>query len=95
MRAFEPFNKKLKFNHPEDMRKIIEYLEATGKINIDYKFLEDLYYDYSDSVACGWRCVDDISLKEFSEYLSRVELCQGSYRLVSPHYEYYLEDDDE
>ena len=95
MRAFEPFNKKLKFIHPEDMKTIIEYLEATGKINIDYKFLEDLYYDYSDSVCCGWRTVDADSLEQFAEFLTRVELSQGGYRLISDRYEYYMEDDDD
>jgi hypothetical protein len=95
MRAFEPFNKKLKFHHPEDMKQIIEYLEGTGKINIDYKFLEDIYYDYSESVCCGWRCVDDESLQQFAEYLARVEMVQGGYRLVGDHYEYYLEDDED
>lgn len=92
MRAFEPFNKKIKFNHPEDMKQIIEYLEATGKINIEYKLLEDLYYDYSDSVACGWRTVDIRSLLEFAEYLSRVELTPGGYKLIR---EYWDEDDYE
>ena len=91
MRAFVPFNKKYKFNHPDDMKQIITFLEATGKINIDYKFLEDLYYDYSDSVACGWRCVDVQSLNEFSEYLARVELTPGGYKLIRD----YWEDDDD
>lgn len=91
MRAFEPFNKKYKFNHPDDMNQIIAFLEATGKINIEYKLLEDLYYDYSDSVACGWRCVDLQSLNEFAEYLARVELTPGGYKLIRD----YWEDDDE
>ena len=82
MRAFEPFNKKYKFHHPNDMKQIIQFLEATGKLNIDYRLLEDLYYDYSDSVACGWRCVDMESLRQFSEYLTRVELTPGGYRIV-------------
>ena len=91
MRAFVPFNKKYKFNHPDDMKQIIAFLEATGKINIEYKLLEDLYYDYSDSVACGWRCVDTQSLNEFTEYLARVELTPGGYKLIRD----YWEDDDE
>jgi hypothetical protein len=73
------------------MKTIIEYLEATGKINIDYKLLEDLYYDYSESVCCGWRCVDAESLEQFAEFLARVILTQGIY---SGKYDYYLEDDD-
>ncbi len=92
MRAFEPFNKKIKFNHPEDMAQIIEYLEATGKINIEYKLLEDLYYDYSESVACGWRTVDIRSLPEFASYLSRIELCRGGYRLINDYDDYEEED---
>ena len=92
MRAFEPFNKKIKFNNPEDMAKIIKYLEATGKVNIDYKLLEDLYYDYSDSVACGWRIVDEESLAQFAEFLSRVEVSPGGYRLINDN---YWEDDDD
>lgn len=91
MRAFVPFNKKYKFNHPDDMTKIITFLEATGKINIEYKLLEDLYYDYSESVACGWRCVDAHSLNEFAEFLARVEVTPGGYKLVRD----YWEDDDE
>lgn len=90
MRAFEPFNKRIKYNHPEDMKTIIDYLETKGKINIEYRLLEDLYYDYSDSVACGWRCVDAISLEQFAEFLSRVELTRGGYRIVDD----YSYDDD-
>lgn len=94
MRAFEPFNKKIKYNHPEDMKTIIDYLETKGKINVEYLLLEDLYYDYSDSVACGWRCVDDTSLEQFAEFLSRVELTPVGYRIVADYeYDDYDEDD--
>jgi hypothetical protein len=92
MRAFEPFNKRYRWNHPEDMKTIIDYLETKGKINIEYRLLEDMYYDYSDSVACGWRCVDDISLEQFAEFLSRVELTPGGYKYI---HEYDFEDEDD
>ena len=90
MRAFEPFKNKFAFEYPEDMAKIIKYLKATGKINVDSKLLEDLYYKYSDTVACSWRIVDDESLAQFAEFLSRVELYPGGCRLTN---EPYLEDD--
>lgn len=94
MRAFEPFNKRYRWNHPEDMKTIIDYLENKGKINIEYRLLEDLYYDYSDSVACGWRCVDATSLEQFADFLSRVELTRGGYRIVDDSsYEDYDEED--
>lgn len=90
MRAYERFRMP-KFNHPEDMKKIIEYLEKNGKINISYKKLEDLYYDYSDSVACGWRMVDDTSLEQFADYLERCELCRGN--IVVHEWKDYDEDE--
>ena len=96
MRAFEPFNKRYKWKHPEDMKTIIDYLETEGKINIEYRFLEDMYYDYSDAVGCGWRCVDIISLEQFAEFLSRVEITRGGYRIVDdPSYDDYDDCDDE
>ena len=76
MRAFENFE-NLKFDHPEDMNTIIKYLEGHGRINIEYKHLENLYYDYSDSVDCGWRWVDEDSLRQFAEFLSNIELSKG------------------
>ena len=94
MRAFEPFNKRYRWNHPEDMKTIIDYIETKGKINIEYRLLEDLYYDYSDSVACGWRCVDDDSLSQFAEYLTHVELRPGGYKYKNFDDYDYDEDDD-
>ena len=58
-----------RFDYPEDMKKIIEYLESIGKIYITYKEVEDYYYKYSDSVSCSWRIVDEDSLEEFADYL--------------------------
>ena len=78
------------------MKTIIDYLETKGKINIEYRLLEDMYYDYSDSVACGWRCVDVESLRQFSEYLTRVELTRGGYRIVdNSSYDDYDDEDYE
>ena len=54
-----------------------------------------MYYDYSDSVACGWRCVDDTSLEQFADFLSRVELTRGGYRIVDdPGYDDYDDEED-
>lgn len=94
MRAFEPYRMLKKFNHPEDMKTIIEYLENTGKLNVEYRLLEELYYSYSDSVCCSWRCVDECSLKEFAEYLSHCELTNGGYRYIH-EYDFDEDDDDE
>ena len=92
MRAFEPFNKKYRWNHPEDMKTIIDYIETKGKINIEYRLLEDMYYDYSESVCCTWRCVDKDSLIEFAEYLSHCELTTGGYKYI---HEYDFDEDED
>ena len=65
---FERFNYN-RFDYPEDMKKIIKYLESIGRLYITYKEVEDYYYKYSDSVCCGWRIVDEDSLEEFAAYL--------------------------
>ena len=67
---FERFNYN-RFDYPEDMKKIIEYLESIGRIYITYKELEDYYYKYSHSVCCSWRIVDKDSLEEFADYLEK------------------------
>jgi hypothetical protein len=77
---FERFsNRFTKFDYPEDMRKIIEYLESIGRLYITYPEIEDHYYRYSDSVCCSWRIVDEDSLKEFADYL---ENCENEIKVV-------------
>lgn len=91
MRAFEPNNKIKKFHHSADMNTIIEYLKNNGKINIEISLLEDMYYDYSESVCCTWRCVDEDSLIQFAEYLSHCELTNGGYKYI---HEYDFDEDE-
>jgi hypothetical protein len=73
MKPFERF-RATKFDHPRDMDTILTYLEDKGKINVSYKTIENLYYEYSDSVCCGWRIVDEESLEEFMEWLEEYEI---------------------
>lgn len=73
MKPFERF-KMTKFDHPRDMDIILAYLEDKGKINVSYKTIEKLYYEYSDSVCCSWRIVDEESLEEFMEWLEEYEI---------------------
>jgi hypothetical protein len=73
MKPFERF-RATKFDHPQDMDIILAYLEDKGKINVSYKTIENLYYEYSDSVCCSWRVVDEESLEEFMEWLEEYEI---------------------
>lgn len=71
MRVYK-LNREIKWDklaHPEDMQKIMKYLEENGEVLVSAGTIEDLYYAYSDSVCCSWRIVDEESLAEFAEWL--------------------------
>lgn len=73
MKAFER-NKIPELSHPEDVLVVESYLKRIGKVHVSLNTLEELYYDYSESVCCGWRTVDTQSLNEFADYLESVEI---------------------
>lgn len=63
------------FAFPEDMRLILDYLNAHGKILVKESTIEDLYYDFSyEKYYAGWMCVSDEILAEFEEWLNELEL---------------------
>ena len=63
------------FAFPEDMKLILNYLNAHGKILVKASTIENLYYDFSDEKYCaGWMCVSEEILAEFEECLNELEL---------------------
>lgn len=73
MKAFE-FNNSI-FEYPDEMDKILNYLNDNGKLNISAKDVEELYQGYSDDVWCaGWMCVSDEILESFANWLSEIEV---------------------
>jgi hypothetical protein len=74
MRAYIP-NHKEEYIYPDQMEKILSYLNANGKILISGHMVESLYEDYSDEVWCAqWMSVNDEILEDFAEWLSKVEV---------------------
>ena len=66
---------EINFAFPEDMKLILDYLNAHGKILVKASTIEGLYYDFSDEKYCaGWMCVDEQILAEFEEWLNELEL---------------------
>ena len=61
-------------NHPTDMIFIMAVLEDKGEVLVSVKTIEDLYYEFSNRCACGWRTVDAKSIDEFAEWLDEYEL---------------------
>ena len=62
------------FIHPEDMRRIMEYLEQHGKLHVSAKTVERLYYDFSDTCAANWLNVRDENLEAFADWLEDIDL---------------------
>lgn len=73
MRVYER-NEQYNFYHPEDMKRIIDYLNEHGKILVKHSTIEHLYYEFSDEYCAGWLIVDDDRLAEFEEWLSDYEI---------------------
>lgn len=75
MKVFEPF-KKYDYEYPEEMEKILNYLQEHGKVNVSGKTIESLYYDFSDErYDAIWIGVSaDGILEKFADYLSDIEI---------------------
>lgn len=70
------YDKKKTYAHPEDMKKILEYLRSHGDLYIKEKSVEQLYTLFSKyQCHTDWievRC--DAVLKDFSDWLDNYEL---------------------
>lgn len=67
--------KPVKFSYPDDMKKILEYLQLRGKLNVQPKTVESYYFDFSEENYCAsWIGVNLVTLEEFAEWLSKQEI---------------------
>ena len=74
MKVFEPF-RKYNYEYPEEMEKILNYLQEHGKVNVSGKTIESLYYDFSDErYDAIWISVSSQTLEEFADYLSEISI---------------------
>ena len=61
-------------DHPIDMLLIMDALESKGEVLVSVETIENLYYEFSNKCACGWRIVNEDSINEFAEWLDEYEL---------------------
>lgn len=60
--------------HPEDMKKILEFLREHGEILVEEGDIERLYEEFScEKYSAGWLSVDDQILFEFEDWLNEYE----------------------
>lgn len=66
---------KSEFSYPEDMERILAYLEKHGTLNISHREVERLYREYSeDSWCAGWVEATDHKIAGFAKWLSEIEV---------------------
>lgn len=74
MKVYER-NGSADFTYPDEMIKILDYLNEHGKILAKPSTIESLYYKFSDEQYCaGWIFVNDEILREFEEWLTKVDI---------------------
>lgn len=63
------------FRYPEDMKNIMEYLEAHGTLKIRSSTVESLYREFSDEkYSAGWISPDVEILERFADWLAEINL---------------------
>ena len=63
------------FDYPDEMAKILEYLEAHGTLHDSARTVQSLYRDYScERWSAGWIGVNDEILEEFADYLAEIDI---------------------
>lgn len=63
------------FTYPDEMKRILDYLNKHGKILVKPSTIESLYYDFSDERYCAsWMGVNDSLLKEFENWLIEIDI---------------------
>ena len=64
MKVYER-NESIDFVYPDEMIKILDYLNKHGKILVEPSTIESLYFRFSDERYCaGWMIVDQELLEE-------------------------------
>lgn len=61
-------------DHPEDMKKILEYLCNHGELHVTSRTVERLYSEFSDEHYANWLAVSDGTIGVFAEWLDNYTL---------------------
>lgn len=77
MKAYTPYEEagEMAYSYPEQMEKILDFLNANGQLNVADATVECLYREFSEDRYCaGWMIVDENLLAEFAEWLSNYDV---------------------
>lgn len=63
------------FTYPDEMKRILDYLNEHGTLLVKPSIVEKLYYDFSEDQYCAsWMCVNDDMLEEFADWLDEYDI---------------------
>ena len=70
MSRYYTLNNSDHYDYPEDMEKILSYLNTHGKIRCSNKEIEELYREYCDRTdAAGWIEPSEERIETFAKWL--------------------------
>lgn len=73
MRVYEKHDSQ-DFDHPDDMKRILDYLNEHGTLLVKPLTVEKLYHDFSKDRYAVWLYVDDDVLEEFANWLDELDI---------------------
>ena len=74
MRVYEK-HESHDFTYPDEMKRILDYLNEHGTLLVKPLTVEKLYYDFSEDRYCAsWMCVNDNVLEEFADWLDECDI---------------------
>ena len=74
MKAYTKFKPREGFIYPKDMAKILDYLNANGKLHIQEDTVETMYFRFCDEkYSAGWITPHNEILAEFADWLADLD----------------------
>ena len=73
MRVYEKHSSQ-DFDYPDEMKRILDYLNEHGTLLVKPLTVEKLYHDFSKDRCAVWLYVDDDVLEEFSNWLDELDI---------------------
>ena len=63
------------FYYPDEMKRILDYLNEHGTLLVKPLTVEKLYREFSEDEYCAsWMCVNDDVLEEFADWLDEINI---------------------
>ena len=73
MRVYEKHDSQ-DFDYPDNMKRILDYLNEHGTLLVKPLTVEKLYHDFSKDRYAVWLYVDDDVLEEFANWLDELDI---------------------